>query len=94
MSGIRILLKGGQSIDFRGISLEEFVEEFTNRKGDVLVIGSVEGLKLALRWSEIVGAVDLERVSKGVDFRRWISKYQQEINEKYIASLKRKVSKR
>lgn len=93
MSGIRILLKGGQSIDFRGLSLEKFTEEFTNQKADAVVIGDVEGLKLILRWSEVVGAVDLERVSKGVGLRRWISEYQQEINEKYIASLKRKVSK-
>lgn len=59
MSGIRILLKGGQSIDCRGITLEKFVEEFANQKGDAFVIGNDKGLQVTLLWSEIVGAVAL-----------------------------------
>lgn len=90
MSGIRILLKGGQSIDYRGISLEEFVEEFTKQKGDVFVIGNVEGLKIVLLWSEIAGAVALQKDDETSGHREWFDKRAMEFGERFQKAKKRK----
>jgi hypothetical protein len=75
MSGIRILLKGGQHIDSRGTSMEIFKREFTNPKENTFSIADDEGINLVLRWSEVIGAIDLDAIDPDSNrFDKWLRK--------------------
>lgn len=90
MSGIRILLKNGQSIDFFGANIEEFYKVFANQEGSIIAMRDDNKIKLVLLWSEVMGAVELEGFSEDVDHHRSVGKRIKEMDKKFQERRERK----